>query len=88
MKTDPVRLGVTFGLFLALFHAGWALLVALGWAQLLIDLAFWAHFIKPPYQIEAFETGRALVLVVFVFAVGLAMGIGGGYLWNRLARSY
>ena len=86
MKTNPLRLGVTFGLFLALVHAGWALLVALRWAQPLMDFVFWAHFIAPPFHIEPFEMGRAAILVVLVFVAGWAMGVIGGYLWNRMAR--
>lgn len=86
-KANPIRLGVVFGLLLAVFHAAWALMVALGWAQLLIDFVFWAHFIRPPYRIEAFEIGRAFVLVGFVFVAGLSFGIIGGYFWNRLARA-
>lgn len=87
MKTNPVRLGVIFGLFLALFHAGWALLVAAGWAQPLMDFVFWAHFITPPYHIEPFTFARCLVLVAFVFAVGFISGLAGGWLWNRTLPS-
>ena len=85
MKLNPVRLGIFFGLFLALWHAFWAGLVALGWAQALMDFVFWAHFITPPWHIEAFAWERALVLVGFTFLVGAAIGIIGGWLWNRFA---
>lgn len=87
MKINPLRLGLAFGLLLALFHAAWALLVATGWAQPLMNFIFWAHFITPPYHIEAFETGRAAILLAFVFGAGLLLGVIGGYLWNRLARA-
>ncbi|HTJ97262.1 MAG TPA: hypothetical protein VL381_07315 [Rhodocyclaceae bacterium] len=83
MRTNPIRLGVIFGLFLALFHTFWAALVALSWAQLLIDFVFWAHFITPAWRIEPFAWERAGVLVGFTFLVGLVMGTTGGWLWNR-----
>lgn len=85
MKTDPFRLGLIFGLCLALFHAAWATLVAIGWAQSLLDFIFWAHFITPPYHIEAFDLQRPLILVAVTFATGLSFGLVGGWLWNRLA---
>ena len=87
MQTNPIRLGLLFGLFLALFHAAWATLVATGWAQAVLDFVFWAHFISPPYHVDAFDLARAAILVGLTFTVGLVMGIVAGILWNRLARS-
>lgn len=85
MQTNPFRLGLVFGSLLALCHALWASLVALGWAQALIDFIFWAHFITPPYQVAAFDFLRALLLVALTFAVGMILGMVGGALWNRFA---
>jgi hypothetical protein len=87
MKIDPIRLGIIFGLFLAVCHAVWAALVALTWAQALMDFVFWAHFITPPWHIEAFTWARALILVGFTFLVGVAMGTIGGWLWNKFATA-
>lgn len=85
VTTNPIRLGVVFGLFLALVHAFWAALVGLGWAQPLMDFVFWAHFITPPWRVEPFAWERAGVLVGFTFLVGLVIGATGGWLWNRIA---
>jgi hypothetical protein len=74
-------------LVLAFCHAFWAALVALGWAQTILDFIFWAHFISPPYQVSAFDLSRALALVGFTFTVGLFLGTAGGALWNRLASN-
>ena len=87
MRIDPVRTGLIFALFLAALHAGWAILVMLGWAQGLLNFIFWAHFIAPPYHIEPFEAGRAALLIGLVFTVGAFMGWAGAHLWNSLARS-
>ncbi len=86
MTIDPVRSGLILGLFLALVHTLWATLVAMGWAQPLMNFIFWAHFITPPYHIEPFEWARAAVLVGFVFLVGAIMGVAAALLWNGFAR--
>jgi hypothetical protein len=87
MRIDPMRTGLIFGLFLALFHTAWAILVMLGRAQSLLNFVFWAHFITPPYRVEAFEAGRAAILVGFVFATGAVMGWAVALLWNSAGRS-
>lgn len=79
---NPYRVGLWFAIFLALFHAAWSALVALGFAQQLMDFVFWAHFISPVYHIEPFDLSRAGILVAFVFFVGLIMGTIGGWIWN------
>jgi hypothetical protein len=87
MQTNPFRLGLAFGVVLALCHATWALMVALGWAQAILDFAFWAHFINPPYRVTAFDFSRTLVLAGLTFVIGLILGTVGGAVWNRLASS-
>ena len=86
MRIHPLRLGLVAGIFLAVVHAAWATLVAVGWAQPLMKFVFWAHFIAPPYQIEPFEIGRAILLVGIAFTVGLVLGSVGAFFWNRLAH--
>ena len=85
MQINSICLGIVVGLFLAVVHIAWATLVAVGWAQPLMNFVFWAHFITPPYHIEPFALARAGALIGFVFAVGLVLGVVGGWLWNRLA---
>lgn len=86
MQTNPLKVGLAFGIFLALWHAGWALLVASGVAQALMDFVFWIHFIAPPYHVEAFTPARAGILVGVTFAVGLIGGSIGAIIWNILHR--
>ena len=84
---NPFKVGVVFALFLALWHACWAALVAFGAAQPLLDFVFWMHFIRPPYNVEAFDPGRAAILVGVTTAVGMIGGAIGGMLWNLFHRT-
>lgn len=83
MKANPLFVGLVFGLVLALWHACWSALVALGFAQKVLDFVFWAHFISPPFHIEAFDMTRAGILVGITFAAGLVVGAITAWLWNR-----
>lgn len=84
MRINPINTGIALGLFLALWHACWAGLVAIGAAQPLVDFVLWAHFMKLPVQIEPFAITRAFVLVGLNFFVGLVGGWVLGLVWNGL----
>ena len=84
---NPFKVGIVFALFLALWHACWAMLVAFGIAQTLLDFVFWMHFISPPYHVEAFDPGRAGILVGITAAIGMIGGFIGGLLWNLFHRA-
>ena len=63
MRVNALSVGMVIGLFLAVWHACWSALVALGWAQTLIDFMLWAHFIKLSLSVEPFSLFRAAILV-------------------------
>ena len=86
MNVRPNRVGLVFAVFLGLFHAGWALLVLIGWAQPLIDFVFRLHFITPVYSIQPFNIVTALGLVAFTSFVGYVMGWVAGVLWNQFHK--
>jgi hypothetical protein len=84
LRVIPTAL--TFAAFLAVIHAIWAFMVYMLWAQPFLDFIFDLHFITPPYRVEAFEAGRAVMLLVVTAGIGL---LGGGVFalaWN-LART-
>ena len=86
MIVRPLNTALVLGLFIALWHVCWSLLVATGLAQSLLNFVFWAHFINPPFHVEPFEIGRALILVGAAFGVGFVMGGMIGMIWNTLQR--
>jgi hypothetical protein len=83
---DPVRSGLVLAAVMGLWHAAWSLIVALGWAQRLIDFVLWMHFIKPVYVIDAFNPATAVVLVAVTSAVGFVVGAVFALVWNWFHR--
>lgn len=78
------KLGVAVGSILGLSHLVWAILVALGVAQWLLDWVFKLHFINPPYTLNTFILSYAIVLVATTSALGYVIGWTAGGIWNWL----
>jgi len=83
----PVKAGIILAALFGGWHLLWAVLVAVGWAQALIDFVFWMHFIKPVYVIGPFNLGIAAVLIVVTSVVGFLIGYIFSVLWNWLHAS-
>jgi hypothetical protein len=83
---NPHKAGLVGAALLGGWHFLWALLVALGWAQALINFVFWLHFINPIYVIAPFKAGVALLLIIVTAAIGYTIGSILGVLWNRIHR--
>ena len=84
---NPNRAALIIAILLGSWHLVWSLLVAVGWAQPLIDFIFWIHFIQPVYVIERFNVGIALLLISITAGIGYAVGWIFAVLWNKLHRS-
>jgi hypothetical protein len=83
---NPNKAGLVLGSLMGGWHALWALLVAGGFAQSVLDFVFWMHFLKPPYVVGPFHPGVALILIVVTTAIGYVVGYVFGLLWNWLHR--
>lgn len=82
-RIKPHSLGLTLGIFLGLLHALWSLLIALGWAQGLLDFIYGLHMIQPSDTVKPFDLGHAIVLVLYATVVGYVIGWLIGVIWNR-----
>jgi hypothetical protein len=80
----PIKAAITLALLAGSWHLCWSVLVALGWAQAIINFIFWIHFVQPIYVIQPFNLGLAAGLVVFTSAIAFVIGLIFATLWNRL----
>ncbi len=80
----PQKSGLVLGALIGGWHLLWAIVVATGWGQALMDFIFWIHFLKPVLVIEPFAIGRAIVLICVPAAISYLIGFVGAVLWNRL----
>lgn len=86
MELKPLRTGLALGAVVGLWHAAWSALVALGWAQPVIDFILWLHFMKLPIELQPFSLPVAAGLVVVTFSLSFLMGAVFAAIWNRLHR--
>lgn len=84
---SAAKAGLVLGAVFGGWHLCWSILVALRWAQPVIDFVFWMHFIKPIYVIEPFETVRAVILIVVTAGIGFVIGWVFALIWNALHRA-
>jgi hypothetical protein len=83
-KLDAHRTGLVFAALMFSFHLCWLVLVAVGWAQPLMDFIFWMHHIQPVYVVRPFNPTMAALLLGFTTLVGYVSGNLGASLWNVL----
>jgi len=78
------KAGLVLGAVIGGWHLCWSALVALRWAQPVIDFVFWMHFIKPVYAVEPFEMARAAILLIVTAGVGFLLGSVFALIWNAV----
>lgn len=81
------NVGLSVALLFGGVHVAWALLVASGLAQTVLNFVFWLHFIGSGWVVESFEFGRAAGLVAMTSAIGYAVGAIFAIIWTNLHRA-
>lgn len=69
-----LQTSLIWGLCLSSFHFCWALLVAFGLAQPLLDFIFKLHMLNSPFQVQAFNPLLAIGLIAVTFFIGCLYG--------------
>ena len=78
------RLGLTFGLLMALAHAVWVAMVAARVAKPVMDFILSLHFIKFTHELEPLALGKAALLLLVTFVVGYVGGWIIAAVWNKI----
>lgn len=79
---DKNKVGLSLGAFMGLMHAFWALMVAIGLAQIFMDWIYSLHFLSNPFIISGFNLATAIMLVVVTFIFGYIFGWVFAIVWN------
>ena len=83
---NPTKTGLAFGKLVGGVHLVWAILVALGWAQALMDFIFWAHMFNLEFVVKPFDASAAITLIIVTSIIGAIFGYFMAIIWNRLHR--
>jgi len=82
----PSKLALTLGIFFAVVHAVWAIIVGLGYGEKFMNWILGLHFVGTPMLIGGFSIGRALVLIVVTFVIGYILGWLFAAIWNKVDK--
>ena len=81
------KVALSFGFFLGGWHLVWSILVALGWAQPLINFILGLHMLSVPVQVLPFNITTAGLLIIVTFAVGYMVGKIFATIWNSVHKN-
>lgn len=80
------KVGLALGGTIGLLHLVWSILVALGWAQPLMNWVFRLHMIEPLYTVARFALGPAALLILVTLVFGYVLGFIIGSIWNSVQK--
>jgi hypothetical protein len=84
--TQLIQTSLIAGLCLSSLHLSWIVLILLGWAQPLMDFVFKLHMLNSPFQVQRFDLGLAVSLVLITFVIGAFCGLVFVLIKNLLAK--
>ncbi len=80
------KVGLVVGSFAGLVHLVWGILIALGFAQPLLNFIYGMHSLNNPFTVMQFDLVRAVELVVMTFLIGYVVGYVFAILWHKFHR--
>ena len=85
-KLNQKQVALTLGTFLALMHLVWAILVAVGVAQSLVNWSIGLHMMSFQFTVGAFSLVSAIELIVVAFIIGSIVGFVFATIWNKFSE--
>ena len=73
---NPIKCGLILGVLIGIGHMAWALMVALGWGQPVMDFLLTVHFLAPTLHVREFDLLTATTLVAFTSVIAFILGYG------------
>lgn len=86
-KINPIDAALLLGMLFGILHLSWLILIYLKYAQGFLDFIYWAHFIKPIFEVESFDAGRSLILLALTVLVGFTLGYILSKIFNTLIEN-
>lgn len=83
---NPAKAGIALGVLFGGVHVMWSLLVALGWAQPLLDFSLWAHMVSISLLVRPFDLVASMTVIIVATVVGYVLGYLFASLWNRIHK--
>ena len=83
---NPVKTGLAVGKLVGGVHLVWTILVALGWAQAIVNFSMWAHMVRMPFVVGLFDFSAAVTVIIVATIVGYVLGYVFAKIWNWLHR--
>jgi len=85
---DKNNLGLIVGIFLAVVHAIWALIIAVipSTFQEFLDWLLDIHFLEPVWKITKFSFLNAIYLIIITFIFGYILGWLFAWIHNWLSK--
>jgi len=80
------KVGLVLGSFAGLIHLVWGVLIALGFAQPLMNFIYNMHSLNNSFTVAPFSLARSVILVIITFLVGYVFGYVFATLWNKVHR--
>ena len=81
---NPKKTGLAVGKLFGGVHLIWVVLVALGWAQAVVNFSQWAHMVSVPVVVGAFNLTAAITVILVATAIGYVLGYAFAKIWNWL----
>lgn len=84
---NPSKTALALGAFVAVMHVIWSVLIALGWAQAIIDFKLGAHMISASVTVQPFNLMTSVTMIIVYAAVGWVVGHIFARVWNWANRA-